>query len=113
MVFMYIDDAFLKGDSSAQCTDAISKILRTMVPLGFLPHPVKSHLLPLQSVEVLGFVLNSVLMSITISQGKADHVYACIQDSLCAKTLTIRELARVTSKVLTCSPAAPLALMNY
>ena len=113
IVFMYIDDAFLQGDTPESCTAAISAFLNTMVPLGFLPYPVKSQLFPSQTVEVLGFVLNSVNMTITVSQSKADHIYQAITKVLDADTISIRELAQVTGKVLACCPAAPLGMLNY
>ena len=113
IVFMYIDDAFLQGETFQDCQNAIECFLQTLVPLGFLPHPHKSCLVPSQEVSILGFIVNSVTMRITLSVDKADKIFAFLQDILARNTITIRTLAKAIGKVVACFPATPLGPLNY
>ena len=71
IVCMYIDDAFLKWENVQERLQATQCFFDTFVPLGFLPHPDKYRLTPSQVVEVLGFIINSVSMTVSISLSKA------------------------------------------
>ena len=113
VVYMYIDDAFLKGDTPEDCAATVSAFMDTFIPLGFLPHPTKCHLVPSQQVEVLGFIVNSLTMTVSISSRKVDHVYQCIQSALLQPQICIRDLASVISKVLACFIAVPLGQLHY
>ena len=58
--------------------------------LGFLPHPEKSVLEPTQIITFLGFVINSVTMTITLTPKKAPKV-----SMACKKLLAKSECSTV------------------
>ncbi len=56
----YIDDLYLQGSDFTQCFKNITETLTLFDKLGFVIHPDKSQILPLQEIVYLGFILNSV-----------------------------------------------------
>ena len=56
----YIDDSYLQGENREDCQANISDTCDLFSKLGFILHPVKSVLKPVQVLTFLGFVLNSV-----------------------------------------------------
>lgn len=68
----YIDDSYLQGATYDTCLANIKVVLFTK--LGLLIHPDKSVLYPTQQIVFLGFQLNSVNMSISLTTEKACKV---------------------------------------
>ena len=56
----YIDDHYLQGDTKDECSSNITNTVSLLTKLGFLIHPEKSVLLPVQMITSLGFMLDSV-----------------------------------------------------
>ena len=113
IVIMYFDDAFLTVQTFAECQQVIKCFLNTMVPLGFIPHPEKCVLIPSQTVEVLGFIVDSITMTVSLSIKKADKIFTIIHDILNSELISIRKSAMVIGKVIACFPATPLGPLNY
>lgn len=72
--FPYIDDSFLMGDTEAECWRNVKDMDQLVQPLGFVLNSEQSCLLPSTTLVFLGFVLNSVSMTITITQEKSLRV---------------------------------------
>ena len=56
----YLDDSFLMGDTFEECEKAVVASVELLTKLGFQIHPEKSRLLPVQGIEYLGFLIDSV-----------------------------------------------------
>ena len=97
---MYIDDSFIMGLTFELCWQATKCFLETFVNLGFLPHLEKCHLWPSQQVEVLGFVINSVSMTVTITQEKMHEIHNICVLALQQPTMTIRDLCHLIGKLI-------------
>ena len=54
----YIDDSCLQGDTKHECQTNITDTCCLFMKLGFIIHPVKSVLQPVQTLVLLGFVLH-------------------------------------------------------
>ena len=65
--FIYIDDSYLQGDTYAHCLENIHATRNLLVSLGFSINQDKSALQPAQRIGFLGFVLDSLRMSICLS----------------------------------------------
>ena len=63
----YMDDSYLQGDSVSSCQNDIAATVSLLQALGFNINRRKSVLTPTQSLEFLGFILNSVNMTITLT----------------------------------------------
>ena len=77
-MFGYIDDSYLQGDDVKRCKEIVSATHSTFTNLGFLPHEEKSVVEPTQELILLGFVLNSLTMTISLTPLRAQKlVNAC------------------------------------
>ena len=80
----YLDDSFLEGDSHDACLSNVQDTLTLLGDLGFCPNLDKSVVQPTHVLEHLGFILNSLDMSVSISDcnfrkflDKADKILQC------------------------------------
>ena len=63
----YIDDSYLQGDTSAECHKDVTDTITLFTKLGFHIHPEKSVFIPSQKLTFLGFVLDSIAMTLTLT----------------------------------------------
>ena len=61
----YIDDSYLQGDSIKECTKNVTDTAHMMSNVGFILHGEKSVFTPTQVLTFLGFILNSLNMSVS------------------------------------------------
>ena len=61
----YLDDFFLQGRSKDKCNNSVSASIELLQKLGFTIHPVKSQLEPRTIITFLGFLIDSVAMTVT------------------------------------------------
>ena len=72
--------------------------------LGFVMHPDKSVFFPSQEIVLLGFIINSVDMTIKLTNDKAIALKLDCEKLLKQDSPTIRELARVIGKIISSIP---------
>ena len=109
----HIDDSLLVGQSFNSCHRNIADTVTLFTNLGFTIHPVKSVLQPQQKIDFLGFVLDSITMTVTLTAAKAIKVRSACQNSLFKKTTTIRSVAQVIGFCVSSFPALECAEMHY
>ena len=111
----HIDDSLLVGYDYAACHNNICDTVDTLCSLGFTIHPDKSIFEPKQEIEFLGFLLNSVSMTIRLPTAKASYVKKACVDLQCQTQLTIRELAHVIGLALLVSslPGVQFGGLHY
>ena len=63
----YIDDCYLQGASYGECYDNAQETVMLLRELGFPIHKEKSVLKPSQVLTFLGFVLNSIIMTVQLT----------------------------------------------
>ena len=73
----YIDDSYLQGDTFEECKHNVRDSVSLFAKLGFLPHPEKSVFEPTQKIIFLGFVINSVIMTISTPEKALKICTAC------------------------------------
>ena len=61
----YIDDSYLQGDTFNECSSNVTATADMMTSRGFTLHPDKSVFIPTQVLIFLGFILNSIDMSVS------------------------------------------------
>ena len=96
----YIDDFVIKANTKKECFKSLQETGNTFDKLGFTVHPSKSVVEPVQEIEFLGFVLNSVKMQVSVSDDKASNVISSIQKFLKADQVTIRDLAKIVGTLV-------------
>ena len=110
-LIIYIDDILIMGADLAEILMARDSVLAVLQSLGFIINLKKSVLVPSSTMEFLGFLANSVDMTLTLPEEKAKSLVTLCSDTLRSERLTLRELARVIGKLKATAPAfthAPL-----
>ena len=62
------------ADNFGQCTKTVIDTISLLDKVGFVIHPEKSVLLPTQIITFLGFVLNSILMQVSLTPERAQKL---------------------------------------
>ena len=71
----YIDDSLDLADSYAETESATLHAVELLISLGFMILPETSIIIPTQVIEFLGFVLNSMLMIVQLTDKKPDKIF--------------------------------------
>ena len=94
----FIDDSFLQAQSFKECLRNVEDTISIFKALGFVVHNEKSVLTPSKEIKYLGFLFNSVTMTVRLTKEKADKVktactslYGMDKNEMCS----IRKLAQV------------------
>ena len=74
----HIDDSLLIASTYDDCTCNITATVELFTKLGFVVHSDKSVFEPTQEIEFLGFIINSLNMSVTLSTAKAGQGAKCL-----------------------------------
>ena len=109
----YIDDSYLQGITKPECENNVQATTKLFDSLGLYVHPDKSILEPSQVLEFLGFVLNSVSMTVTLSHAKAENIKHVCKDLLTTTQPTIREVAVVIGKLVASFPGVAMIPLFY
>ena len=109
----HIDDSLLVGYDYSACQNNIVDTVDIFCSLGFIIHPEKSILEPTQEIEFLGFLLNSVSMTIRLPPAKASYVKKSCVDLQRQTQLTIRELAHVIGLLVSSLPGVHFGELHY
>ena len=97
----YFDDSLNLADSYAETERATLHAVELLISLGFMIHPEKSILIPTQVIKFLGFVLNSMLMIVQLTDKTAVKILQfCLYFSPEGKAFTIREVASLIRSLI-------------
>ena len=81
--------------------------------LGFTIHPGKSVLVPTQHIIFLGSVIDSVKMTITLTEERKQSIYIFCQNILSNYQATIRELVQIIGVIVFSFRAVPYGQKCY
>ena len=109
----YIDDFFIAGQSREECARTVDETIRLFIRLGFYVHPVKSDIVPTQSLTFLGFILNSLSMTITLTQEKRNRLKSLCSEILNGDFFPIRYVAKVIGKIVSSFPGVEFGRLHY
>lgn len=101
----YIDDILIFGETQNQCAKNTQATVRTLLQLGFEVSWKKCTLTPTQRIEFLGFILDSLRMTVGVAEEKMREARFLVRDALKRQTLSCRQLAKVVGKVVALRPA--------
>lgn len=104
-VFIFIDDILLVASSSQDCLDQLSIIEHTLQELGFIVNVDKSQLKPVTEIHYLGFIINSILMKLQLSEEKLEKIISACTQLLARARQCVRDVARVTGLLVSALPA--------
>ena len=109
----YIDDSLLLSDSYEQCVMNIKDTMKLIDSVGLTTHPEKSIIEPTQCIEFVGFLLNSVEMTVQLAPRKVTKLKELAIKTLKAKSVTIREFAKLIGTMVAAEPGVKYAAAYY
>lgn len=109
----YIDDPILQGRTYTDCVHNVIDTVSQLDPLGFVIHPDKSVFIPTQVLVILGFIINTVTMTIYLTAEKATSVQQTCRTLLERQKPSIRDVAQVTGKIVATFPGVTHGPLLY
>jgi hypothetical protein len=91
-IIIYLDDMLLFGVSMEEITTARDSTIYLLESLGFVINYQKSVLQPTQNIEFLGVVINSVTMTMSLTEEKIKSLSAGCQEAKEMGSLPLRKL---------------------
>ncbi len=113
VLFIYLDDSWIRNQTFQLCLQDVHTTLDVVLQLGLLHHPEKSAPVPMQVIEFLGFIVDSVKMIITLSAEKTSQLLQLCQHTIEHPHMLCRELARIIGKIVAAFLASPRGRAHY
>ena len=109
----YIDDTLLIALTKDLAYKAVADTVKVLTDLGFVIHPRKSVVKPVQKLVYLGFIIDTQSMKVKLTPEKCSEI-----KELCIKLKrtvcpTIHDVASVTGKLVAACPAAQYGPLHY
>lgn len=105
LCIIYLDDILILGRTKREVHLNVEFMQHVLKALGFIINVKKSQLEPSQSCKYLGFVYNSVSMTMSLPDDKKQSLLQTLIKFSNCKTCTIRELAKIIGMLIAACPA--------
>ena len=97
-----------------ECEEATLHAVQLFISLGFKIHPEKSIVIPTQVLQFLGFTLNSILTTVTLSELKPEKILQlCHKFSYPGRQFTIRKVASFIGTLVSSFLGAQIGPLHY
>ena len=97
-IIMYIDDILIVGATRDECRRSVSAVLTMLEELGAVVNKAKCSLTPSQSLEYLGFLIDSKAMTLTAPERKISNLVKGLKKAL-RRPSSARDLASLLGKL--------------
>ena len=112
-LIVYIDDILILAGSREQAQEHVIGLIYLLENLGFVISKPKCVLEPTQSIEFLGFSVNSVQQELSLPAGKVKKIRAETRHLLENTHITARKLSQLLGRLQAVTRAVPLAPLFY
>lgn len=109
----HLDDLYLQGQTYERCVSNVIDTIILFDKLGLVVHPEKFSFIPTQVIVILGFVINSVKMTVQLTTENAVNLKTDCAELLKTISPTIREVASVIGKIVSSFPGAMYGPLHY
>ena len=114
IIAIYIDDLFITADTFDECAQSVAKTIRIFHTLGFIIHPDKSRFIPSQRISLLGFIIYSVEITVTLTPDKKESILSKCTDILNNKNkMYINDLASFIGTIVSAFPGVRYGPLHY
>ena len=113
IVSAYIDDTYLKQQLFNDALNSFNACKSLFSSLGLLIHPEKCLHIPSQVVTVLGFIINSLEMTISLTTEKKTSLLELCHETMQSDQIKIRDLARLIGKLVSSFPGVAYGPLFY
>ena len=111
IISSYLDDLLLLGFTFQDCAHNVEETAKLFTALGFIIHSEKSIFTPKTLIEFLGFIIDSISMTVKPTLHKCQTIRKMINDLLKSKTMTLRVLSTIIGKLVALIPGNTYALL--
>lgn len=112
-LIIYLDDFLLMASTEETLSYQVTLTVTLLEMLGFVVNYQKSQLNPTQSIEFLGFRINSITLNISLPFDKVKSIRRECPKVLENPDITIRDLARLLGKLSASIQAVCPAPLHY
>ena len=109
----YIDDSLNMNKNCDTCKNSTELMSDTLQSLGFVVNKKKSILIPTQRIVFFGFILDSVLFMVFLTDEKVAKIISCSSELLDKESVSIRAVASFIGLVINAFYAVLEAPMHY
>ena len=110
---VYIDDSYLQGDTYKHCLENIHATRDLLVSLGFPIDYMKSVFQPAQRITFLGFVLDSLTMSISLTDKRKSVLLNACHNLASVGRHKIRTVASAVGCIIAALPGVKYGGLFY
>lgn len=101
----YLDDFFILGSSKEECSRNVELVASLLTYLGFIINKQKSSISPETTCRFLGFVFNSIQMSVELPPEKKEKILKWIRFFMSRKKCKISQFAQLLGLLNSACPA--------
>ena len=112
-IMIYIDDTLLIARTVEELKRNINLTIETLQRAGFVLNFKKSHLSPTTRIEFLGFIIDTVAYTISLTEKKFDSLLNHVTTALHLRRISIRYLSKVIGKIVAIFPCCVKAPLHY
>lgn len=109
----YIDDSYLQGPSFNDCSNNVQDTVHLFTKVGFLLNQEKSILVPSHELTFLGFILNSLTMTVRPTPEKAEKLKQKCLAVLPKTHVSIHDVSEVIGLMVSMFPGVEYAQLFY
>ncbi|XP_066596470.1 uncharacterized protein [Prorops nasuta] len=102
---VYLDDLLCIGQDEISCKENIHKTVILLESLGFIINFQKSKLFPSRECQFLGFIMNSIEMTLQLPEKKKDVIKNTVRSLSRKEVCSIRDLSHVIGLLVAASQA--------
>ena len=110
---IYLDDLILLDQCKIRLMQTLSFVKHLLQVLGFIINDLKSSQSPLQFLEFLGLLVDSVNLKIFLPEDKIESIRTKCSEALAKSYLSLRDLASLLGRFNWAESAVPLARAHY
>ena len=112
-LIIYLDDILFINQTPTGLQRDMSAAIHLLENLGFVINLTKSQLKPTQTLEFLGFIVDTKNMTLVLPQGKVTAIEDLCSQMLSQTELTVRDIARLIGKITASIQAIFPAPLHY
>ena len=112
-IIHYFDDILILGDTKEQCLEHTKQAIELLSNLGFVINYDKSQLTPVQKIEHLGLIIDSLSMTVKLTDSKIHNIKTLCQEALSVKQFTIRHAATICGTMVSYIYGAEFGKLYY
>lgn len=109
----FIDDFIIISESFEECLKDTQSTIILLQSLGYVINFDKSQLTPTQVIEHLGVNIDSVKMTVSVTEDKCEKLINLGHSILQNKNITIRDVARLVGTMISYLPGVELGQLHY